>query len=147
MLPHHLGNPALQLLAFLPPQLPKPLLLDVQSHLLLLLILDLEDVLLVVLAAGSAGEGPGLGRGSLPLEDLGLDDQIFGFSFGVVDRINDALRVHAIINISKSNCPNKVLLTPPLFLLLHNIIAMKIVTQYLERNKTRVSEVFSLRSK
>jgi hypothetical protein len=115
MLPHHLGDPPLQLLALLAAQLPQPLLLDVQSHLLLLLVLDLEDVLLVVLAAGSAGEGPGLGRRGLPLEDLGQDDQIFGFSFGVVDRINDALRVHTIINISKSNCPNKTLLLPPLF--------------------------------
>ncbi len=44
MLPHHLGDPRLQLLTLLAPQLPETFFLDMQADFLFFFVLDLEDV-------------------------------------------------------------------------------------------------------
>ena len=75
--------------------LPQTLLLK-QFCLFFLLILHLEDVLVIVLAADHPSEDLIFCGGGLCLGDLGEDEWFFGFSFGVVDGLDDFVGVHSL---------------------------------------------------
>lgn len=64
---------------------------------LLLIVLEFEDVLLIVFAAGGADEDF-VGRGGcFLLAELGEKDGLLALLFGIVDRINDVFGVHVYI--------------------------------------------------
>ncbi len=64
---------------------------------LLLFVFDLEDVLLIVLPAGSPHEHFILGRGGFCLADFGEDEGLLLFFSGVVNRIDHLFSVHVLI--------------------------------------------------
>lgn len=78
-------------------QFPQPLVLDMQLHSLPLLVFDLEDVLLVVLATSFPHEHPVLGWSRLTPVNLGEHERLSQLFFRVVNGIDHLLSVHASI--------------------------------------------------
>ena len=95
MFPHQIRQFSLQLLALSVVVLPQTLLLK-QFGLLLLLILHLEDVLVIVLAAHHPSEDLVFGGSGLGLGNLGEDEWFLGLSLGVVDGLDDFVGVHSL---------------------------------------------------